>query len=142
MYLGKGAGAYPTASAVVADITDIALKVRGSVEYNANAYSFFDTHPQIHFEESRTRYYFRFTVRDKPGILSKIAGVLGSNNISIASVIQKESEEVHEHVPLVMLTHTALEKDVRTAIDLIDRFDEVEGESRIIRVIDEESLTS
>jgi homoserine dehydrogenase len=137
MYLGKGAGANPTASAVVADIIDIAMKVRGSAEYNANAYSYFDTHPQIHFEESRTRYYFRFTVLDKPGILSKITGVLGNNNISIASVIQKESEEVHEHVPLVMLTHTALERDVRTAIELIDRFDEVEGKSRIIRVIDE-----
>ncbi|KPJ88296.1 MAG: hypothetical protein AMS17_05980 [Spirochaetes bacterium DG_61] len=138
MYLGKGAGANPTASAVVADITDIAMKVTSSIEYNANAYTYFETHPQVHFEESRTRYYFRFNVFDRPGILSKIAGVLGSNNISIASVIQKETEEVQEHVPLVMLTHSALEKDVRSAIAEIDRFSEVEGKSKIIRVIEDE----
>ena len=137
MYLGKGAGANPTASAVVADITDIAMKIRSSIEYNPNAYTYFETHPQVHFEESRTRYYFRFNVFDRPGILSKIAGVLGNNNISIASVIQKETEEVAEHVPLVMLTHIAQESDVRRAIRKIDNFFEVEGKSRIIRVIDE-----
>jgi len=137
MYQGKGAGANATASAVVADITDIALRVKGSIEYNANAYSYFEEHRQIPFEESRTRYYFRFNVLDRPGILSKIAGVLGNNNISIASVIQKETEEVHEHVPLVMLTHISQESDVRRAIGKIDNFFEIEGKSKIIRVIDE-----
>jgi len=138
MYYGKGAGSYPTASAVVADITDIALKVKNNIEYNRNSYSFFQNLHQIDFAQSRTRYYFRFNVLDRPGMLSKIAGVLGNNNISIASVIQKETEEEHEHVPLVMLTHNALEQDVRKAIFEIDQFDEVEGKSKIIRVVEEE----
>ena len=137
MYYGKGAGADPTASAVVADIMDIAMKVKNNIEYNRNCYTYFEKLPQVRFEESRSRYYFRFNVFDRPGILSKIAGVLGNNNISIASVIQKETEEVAEHVPLVMLTHIAQESDVRRAIRKIDNFFEVEGKSKIIRVIDE-----
>lgn len=139
MYYGKGAGSHPTASAVVADITDIAFKVNNKSEYNKNCYSYFRNIPQIDFENSNTRYYFRFNVLDRPGILSKLAGVLGNNNISIASVIQKETEEEHEHVPLVMLTHLALEKDVNRAIKKIDQFDEIEGKSKIIRVIDDNS---
>jgi homoserine dehydrogenase len=138
MYYGKGAGSHPTASAVVADITDIALKITSNIEYNKNCYTFFQHLEQIDFQESRTRYYFRFSALDRPGILSKISGVLGRNNISIASVIQKETEEEHEHVPLVMLTHTALEKDVREAVREIDKFEEIAGKSKIIRVIDDE----
>ncbi len=138
MYYGKGAGSHPTASAVVADITDIALKIKSNMEYNKNCYTFFQHLEQIDFQESKTRYYFRFSALDRPGILSKISGVLGRNNISIASVIQKETEEEHDHVPLVMLTHTALEKDVREAVCEIDKFEEIAGQSRIIRVIDDE----
>jgi len=140
MYYGKGAGAHPTASAVVADIVDIALKITSSMEYNKNCYTFFQRLSQIDFRKSRTRYYFRFNALDRPGILSKISGVLGQNNISIASVIQKESEEEHQHVPLVMLTHTALEKNVSNAIHEIDMFEEIAGTSKIIRVIDDDKL--
>ena len=136
MYSGKGAGSHPTASAVVADITDIALR-HGGGSYNESSYTFYEKLAQLKFEESRTRYYFRFHVLDRPGILSRIAGVLGNCNISIASVIQKESEEEREHVPLVMLTHTALEADVNRAVSQIDRFPEVEGASKIIRVFEE-----
>jgi homoserine dehydrogenase len=82
-----------------------------------------------------SRYYFRFHVLDRPGILSRISGILGEHGISIASVIQKESEEEREHVPLVMLTHTALEADVRKALARIDGLSEVKGQSRIIRVV-------
>ena len=137
MYSGKGAGARPTASAIIADITDIALKIKSNTEYNKNSYTFFLNLHQMDFEESRTKYYFRFNALDRPGILSKIAGVLGRYNISIASVIQKETEEEFEHVPLVILTHNALEADVRQAINEIDRLKEVEGKSKIIRVIEE-----
>ncbi len=137
MYSGKGAGARPTASAIIADITDIALKIKSNTEYNKNSYTFFRNLHQMDFEESRTKYYFRFNALDRPGILSKIAGVLGRYNISIASVIQKETEEEFEHVPLVILTHNALEADVRQAINEIDRLKEVEGKSKIIRVIEE-----
>jgi len=137
MYSGKGAGEKPTASAVVADITDIALRIKSKYEYNKNCYSFFQKLNQIDFENSMSRYYFRFSVLDRPGILSKIAGVLGQNNISIASVIQKETEEEGKYVPLVMLTHTALEADVRKAIVTIDGFAEIKGKSKIIRIVEE-----
>ncbi|UCB46365.1 MAG: homoserine dehydrogenase [Spirochaetota bacterium] len=137
MYYGKGAGAKPTASAVVADILDIAQRVINRAEYNKNRYTFFKDLPQIGFSANRTRYYFRFNVLDRPGILSRISGVLGDNNISIASVIQKETEEQYEHVPLVMLTHEAVEADVQNAISKINTFDEVEGKGIIIRVMEE-----
>ena len=136
MYYGKGAGAKPTASAVVGDITDIALKITSKTEYNKNSYSFYQDLHQNDFDTSRTKYYFRFSALDRPGILSKIAGILGKNNISIASVIQKESEEEFEHVPLVMLTHEALEADTRRAIKEIDGLSDVKGKSIIIRVIE------
>lgn len=136
MYYGKGAGAKPTASAVVGDITDIALKITSKTEYNKNRYSFYQDLQQKDFETSRTKFYFRFSALDRPGILSKIAGVLGKNNISIASVIQKETEEEFEHVPLVILTHEALEADTRRAVKEIDGLSEVEGKSIKIRVIE------
>ncbi|RLE10547.1 homoserine dehydrogenase, partial [Candidatus Aerophobetes bacterium] len=98
-------------------------------------YSFFRRVTQIPFGESISRYYFRFNVLDRPGMLAKIAGVLGKNNISIASVIQKESDEVGEYVPLVLMTHTAKERDVQKAISEIDRFPEIKERSIIIRVV-------
>jgi len=137
MYYGKGAGANPTSSAVVADIVDIALKIKSNYEYNPKVYSFFNNLKQLNFEKSEYRYYFRFNVFDRPGILSKISGILGNHNISIASVIQKEVEEKNEYVPLIMLTHRALEKNVRKAFREIVNLKEVKGKNTILRVIDD-----
>jgi homoserine dehydrogenase len=136
MYYGKGAGKRPTASAVVADIVDIAQRVTCGAEYDRGHYNFSQNLQQLSFERSRSRYYLRFFVLDRPGILSKISGILGENRISIASVIQKETEEEHEHVPLVMMTHVAEEADLSKAIGKIDNLPEVEGKSIIIRVFD------
>jgi homoserine dehydrogenase len=136
MYYGKGAGKRPTASAVVADIVDIAQRLACGVAYDRGRYSFTQELAQIPFEQSRSRYYLRFFVLDRPGILSRISGILGNNEISIASVIQKETEEQHEHVPLVMMTHEAREADIVKAIGSIDELPEVEGKSTIIRVMD------
>ncbi|RKY03404.1 MAG: homoserine dehydrogenase [Spirochaetes bacterium] len=137
MYYGKGAGANPTSSAVVADIVDIALKIKSNYEYNPKVYSFFNNLKQLNFEESNYRYYFKFNVLDRPGILSKISGILGNHNISIASVIQKEVEEKNEYVPLIMLTHRALEENVRKAFREIVDLREVKGKNTILRVIDD-----
>jgi len=138
MYYGKGAGAYPTASAIVADIADIAHKVKSDGEYDRYSYVFNRNLPQLPFESSVSRYYLRFHVLDRPGILSKIAGILGKNQISIASVIQKETEEEHEYVPLVMLTHSARESNMKKAVSEINVLDELEGAGVILRVIDED----
>jgi homoserine dehydrogenase len=127
LYYGRGAGSMPTGSAVVADIVDIAKKV----------HSFpLDLSEKISIkliEEIESMYYFRFTALDRPGVLSKISGVFGEHNISIASVIQKGRSKAGA-VPLVILTHKAREKDVLQAVEKIDKLPVVAAKSVFIRV--------
>ena len=78
-------------------------------------------------------YYFRFSALDRPGVLSKISGILGNYNISIASVIQK-GRRIGEAVPLVVLSHQAKERDVRQAIKEIDLLPVVMDKTVFIRV--------
>jgi homoserine dehydrogenase len=134
LYYGRGAGSVPTGSAVVSDIADIARNIQ------KNAIGRVPTIPKI-FRDIRikkiddvvSRYYFRFSALDRPGVLSKISGILGNYNISIASVIQK-GRKVGEAVPLVVLTHEAKERDVQKAIEEIDRLPVVMGKTIFIRV--------
>jgi homoserine dehydrogenase len=85
-------------------------------------------------EELNTVYYIRFYADDKPGVLAKISGVLGRNQISIASVIQK-GREVDGPVPIVMLTHEAREKSVQEAMKEIHQLDELRSDkTMLIRV--------
>lgn len=134
MYYGRGAGSVPTGSAVVSDIADIARNIQ------KNALGRVPTIPNISgdvrirkMDDITSRYYFRFSALDKPGVLSKISGILGNHNISITSVIQK-GRMVGEAVPLVVLTHEAKEKDMRLAIEEIDKLPVVMGKTVIIRV--------
>ncbi len=134
MYYGRGAGSVPTGSAVVSDIADIARNIQ------KNAIGRVPTIPNISgdvrlrkMDDIVSRYYFRFSALDKPGVLSKISGILGSHNISITSVIQK-GRMVGEAVPLVVLTHEAKEKDMRQAIEEIDKLPVVMGKTVVIRV--------
>jgi homoserine dehydrogenase len=134
MYYGRGAGSIPTGSAVVSDIADIARNIQ------KNALGRVPTIPNISGEvrirkmdDITSRYYFRFSALDKPGVLSKISGILGNHNISITSVIQK-GRMVGEAVPLVVLTHEAKEKDMRLAIEEIDKLPVVMSKTVIIRV--------
>jgi homoserine dehydrogenase len=134
LYYGRGAGSVPTGSAVVSDIADIARNIQ------KHAIGRVPTVPRV-FTDIRikkiddvvSRYYFRFSALDRPGVLSKISGILGNYNISIASVIQK-GRMVGEAVPLVVLTHEAKEKDVRRALEEIDRLPVVMGKTVFIRV--------
>jgi homoserine dehydrogenase len=134
LFYGMGAGQLPTASAVVNDIISITTKIKKN---NLNFSEIFPTGkkilPLLPLEELRLRYYIRFSTVDRPGVLAKIAGILGDKNISIASVVQKESFG-REVVFVVMLTHKALEKDVREALSEIDRLDVVKEKSVLIRV--------
>lgn len=131
LYYGRGAGDMPTGSAVVADIVDIGKKVRT----NKGRYSFLRSSGlRIRkIEDIESMYYFRFSAIDKPGVLSKISGILGENNISIASVIQK-GRRIGGAVPLVVLTHIAREKDVLRAIKDIDALPVVTEPTHFIRV--------
>jgi homoserine dehydrogenase len=84
-------------------------------------------------EDVESKYYFRFSAMDQPGVLSKISGILGNYNISIASVIQK-GRRIGGSVPLVVLTHGAREKDVLNAIREIDNLPVVSDKTLFIRV--------
>ncbi|MBN1275890.1 MAG: homoserine dehydrogenase [Deltaproteobacteria bacterium] len=138
LYYGQGAGRRPTGSAVVSDIMSIARKIKAGSDMQVCPLGFADPSGQKITIQSmknlKTAYYFRFSALDKPGVLSKIAGILGEKNISISSVIQK-GREIEGVVPIVMLTHEAIEKDVTEALEKIDRLDVLQDKTMMIRVM-------
>jgi homoserine dehydrogenase len=99
---------------------------------------------QTHIKEMKVKdiedivrpYYMRFSALDQPGVLSKISGVLGKNDISIASVIQK-GRQASGAVPVVMMTHEARERNIRRALKEIDKMDVILDKTMLIRVEDE-----
>jgi homoserine dehydrogenase len=137
---GQGAGMMPTASAVFSDIFDCArnlLKgVSGRVPSRAISETAMENITMVPMEDLETKYYFRFSVLDRPGVLSKISGILGEHNISLEAVIQKAREKAGP-VPIVMTTYKAREKDVRHALKKIDRLSVVKGKTVLIRIEDE-----
>jgi len=138
---GQGAGMMPTASAVMSDIVDIARNIRKGTGCRVPARSVREKDmSEIRlrpFDEVRSNYYFRFTAVDRPGVLSKISGILGERNISISTVIQKGRTK-EGAVPVVMTTYKARERDVREALQAIDRLDVVLDKTVLIRVEDDE----
>jgi homoserine dehydrogenase len=143
---GKGAGMMPTASAVVGDIIEISRNILKGIHNRVPLWMDresgmgdckFMKYPIRQPDEFSSRYYLRFTVVDRPGVLSKISGVLGNYGISIASVLQKERHPV-DSVPVVILTHTAFERDVKKALSEIDSLPVVRGKTVLIRVEQED----
>jgi len=130
---GRGAGQMPTASAVCADIVDVATG-RAQLTFKSLA-SCQGRSPRVRVKpigDVMSRYYLRFTVIDAPGVLAHIAGILGAHNISILSVIQKEPGA--EIVPLVIMTHQAQEANMRAALAQIEQLPVVRDKSVVIRV--------
>ena len=131
LYYGRGAGRMPTASAVVADIMDIAR--RGNAPPTA---------PFVYGSRRAIRpmgclagrYYIRFNTTDEPGVLGKICTILGAKGVSIASVIQKERHE-DDFVHVVLMTHETVESAVREALAEIDKLDFVQEETHVLRVL-------
>ncbi len=142
LYYGLGAGRRPTGSAVAADIINLARHIingeKGVIPplgFSKEEKSSLAIQP---IEELKSRYYFRVSAVDRPGVLSLISGILGKYKISIESVIQKgRKKREDDSVPIVMLTHEALEKDVRKAISEIDMLDVVKDKTVVIRLINE-----
>ncbi|MBE7446694.1 MAG: homoserine dehydrogenase [Planctomycetia bacterium] len=134
MLYGRGAGQMPTASAVVADLVDVAL---GRAGITFKAMKTFSGHcervPIANMLQFKTRYYLRFSVTDKPGVLAKISGVLGKHEISIASVIQHKAGE-NGNVPLVMMTHLAEEGNLQKALAEIKQLDVIKDNTKFLRV--------
>jgi homoserine dehydrogenase len=131
---GEGAGEKATASAVISDIIDIAqfLVTGADIEM-----------PEMNFDAGikaikaigkvKSRYYIRFMAQDKPGVLASISGILADYKISIASVTQKERHKEHA-VPIVMMTHEAIESDLRKALKRISRLSSMCGYPVAIRM--------
>lgn len=119
LFYGRGAGRMPTASAVVADLVEVA---RGTASEATRELAFWAEGPALEVApagESRSRFYVRFSVHEEYGVLGQIARVLGEHRVSIASIIQKEPDN-GEDIQIVMLTHEARHGDFRAALGEID----------------------
>ena len=135
LYYGRGAGEMPTGSAVVSDIADIARNMITGAGARIKGMNVAGN-PDVKIkkmEDIRTSYYLRFSAIDKPGVLSRISGILSSHNISIKSMIQKGRKK-EKAVPVVMMTHEAREKDMMGALKEIDRLSMVSGRTMYLRV--------
>lgn len=138
LYYGAGAGSEATASAVLADVIDIArnMGAEGGV-----ALSPLGVKPEsigvsrvLPIEEIISAYYLRILAKDRPGVLAKVASILSENGINIESVMQRESEEHDGVIPMMMLTHEVQEKMIREAIASIEHLDDVAEKVVMIRV--------
>ena len=140
MLYGYGAGMMPTASAVVGDIADIARNLLSNAKSRIPMLSYqmdrIRKIPVRRIDEIIIHYYFRFSALDRPGVLSKISGILGDNEISIKSVQQK-GRKTNGAVPIVMLTHLAREADVQKALTEILNLDVVSDRPVLMRIEDE-----
>jgi homoserine dehydrogenase len=139
MLYGRGAGMDPTASAVVGDVMEICRNILAGIGRRTAPLGFQENRlrdlPIKPIGEIFSKFYIRFSALDKPGVLARIAGELGRNNISIESMIQT-GRSAQESVPIVIMTHEAREMDVRKAISEIDSFDIVSERSNLIRIED------
>ncbi len=134
LFYGPGAGQLSAASAVVSDLVDLTQSIKaGLFRAVLNIIEDNSIKKIRKIDESKSKYYIRFTAVDKPGVLAKISGVLAKFDISIASVTQKEKLKV-ETVPVVMITHEAKEKSMRQALNIINRLDGIKEESVAIRM--------
>lgn len=128
--VAQGAGRYPTASAILVDLKEIADGRNWLMPSTDNPISLSSG------ENDKRRYYLRFSVLEQPGVLAQICSILGDHGISIASVIQKESTS-REFVPVVMTTHPAKERDLRAAVEKkIDNLDIMRAKTKIISIFD------
>ncbi|MBU4345126.1 MAG: homoserine dehydrogenase [Desulfobacteraceae bacterium] len=137
MLYGLGAGMMPTASVVVGDIADLARNLlsgtRGRIPLLSYQMENIRKIPIMPIDDIFTNYYFRFSAADRPGVLSKISGILGDRGISIKSVHQKGRKSTGS-VPIVILTHLAKEHDVKKALSEIEALDIVSDRPVLIRV--------
>ena len=138
LYYGAGAGGEPTASALVADIIDVARGLENSPESCVPCLAF---HPQtmspepiLAIEDVDTAFYLRMEVLDQPGVLSKVAQIMSDTGISIEALIQKEPQSGAQTVPLILLTNRAREGLLMQAVSGIEALESVTGSVIRIRV--------
>ena len=133
VFFGRGAGGSPTSSTVVADVLTTARSIalggiiRPRIELNRRL-------PVMPMDNIVTRYYFRLSVVDQPGVLAQISRVLGDHKISISSVIQKELNLEAQTAVIVIMTHPSVERNVRTTVAELNALPLVEEVSALLRV--------
>jgi homoserine dehydrogenase len=129
LYYGKGAGAEPTASAVIADLVDVTRLHTADPEHRVPHLAFQPDQitdvPVLPIEEVETSYYLRLRVLDKPGVLADVTRILADQSISIDAMLQREPEEGESQTDIIILTHLTIEKNVDTAIAKIEALDSV-----------------
>lgn len=134
LFYGPGAGQMSAASAVVSDLVELSHDIKaGLFRPILNIVVDKSIKKLRKIDDIESRYYIRFMAQDKPGVLAKISGILANFKISIASVTQKEKGR-GQVVPIVMLIHSAKEKDLRAALKMIDRLDCMKEKSVAIRM--------
>ncbi len=138
LYYGAGAGSEPTASAVVADVVDVARVLTTDPENRVPHLAFQPSElsdvPILPMAKVETAYYLRVSVDDKSGVMARIAGILGEEGINIEAIQQKELEKGVTQLPLVMLTHRVLEGRMDRAIEQIEALESVHGSVVRIRM--------
>jgi homoserine dehydrogenase len=140
LYYGAGAGAKPTASAVVADLIDVVRALTTDPENRVPHLAFqpdaLSDLPILPMEDIETAYYLRMQALDRPGVLAEVTRILGDAGISIEAILQKEPLEGQEEVPIIMLTHRVREGQMNQAIQAIEQLDNIDGSVTRIRVED------
>jgi homoserine dehydrogenase len=138
LFYGAGAGELPTASAVVADLVEIAREIRRGGAGRVAPLSYLPESlralPLVPLGELEGRTYLRFTALDRPGVLGHVAGALGEHGIGIESVIQKGRGVSGNAVPVLVLTHPAREAALRSALERIDALPDVTAPTRLVRI--------
>jgi homoserine dehydrogenase len=138
LFYGAGAGELPTASAVVADLVEIAREIRRGAAGRVAPLSYLPEAlrpvPLVPMGELFGRAYLRFTAQDRPGVLGHLAGALGEHGIGIESVIQKGRGGSGDSVPVLVLTHPANEAALRAALERIDALPDVTAPTRLVRI--------
>ena len=138
LYYGAGAGAEPTASAVVADLVDVTRMHTADPEQRVPHLAFQPDRMSdlsiLSMEQVETSYYLRLRVIDRPGVLADITRILADQSISIDAMVQKEPGEGEEQVDIIMLTHLTIEKNINSAIKRIESLPVVSGQVTRIRL--------
>jgi homoserine dehydrogenase len=138
LYYGAGAGAQPTASAVVADLVDVTRLITADPDQRVPHLAFqpdqLSSEKILGIEEVETACYLRMRVQDKPGVLADITRTLAASKISIEAMVQKEPGAGERQVDIVLLTNRAIEKNVNRAIARIERLPTVLGKVTRIRL--------
>ena len=139
MHFGRGAGQMPTASAVVGDIIEIVRNLNHHTNGRIGC-TCYEQKPILSIDELEVEYYIRMTVTDRPGVLAGIAGVFGNNDVSIATVLQKSSDE--NRAELIMITHRVREKGLRDALSVLSGMSIVGEINSVIRLEGTQRVTA